>query len=194
MKNEREDTANANMAGAGHDSGISQNGERVQGSDSEDDIQQSSADVVRSEERRPTVEEVTSDAEVLESDAEERAAIIVQETHWSGILPPPDIFSQYPENAQEFILANAQESSKNISRLVDRSIENDEAESIRQDRLMKEQRAAFTRAQYLTTVICVVIIGGIVACAAFNQNATAGILATCFGGITLSKIFVDRSK
>ena len=30
MKNEREDTANANMAGAGHDSGISQNGERVQ--------------------------------------------------------------------------------------------------------------------------------------------------------------------
>ena len=169
MENERKDTANADMARAGHDSGISQDGEGIQRSDSEDGFQQSDAAVVRSEERQPTAEEVNANAEILEHDVEDKAAIIVQETHWSGILPPPDVFSQYPENAQEFILENARENSKNINRLVDRSIENDKAVSDRQDRLMTEQRIAFTRAQWLTAAISIVVVLGIIVCVVFGQ-------------------------
>ena len=192
MENERKDTANADMARAGYDSGISQNGEGIQSSDSEDDFQQGDTDVVRSEERQPTAEEVNANAEILEHDVEEKAAIIVQETHWSGILPPPDVFAQYPENAQEFILENARESSKNINRLVDRSIENDKAASDRQDRLMTEQRIAFTRAQWLTAAISVVVILSVIVCIVFGQPGVAGILAGSFGSITIARMFVDR--
>lgn len=192
MENERKDTANADMARAGYDSGISQNGEGIQRSDSEDGFQQSDADVVCSEERQPTDKEVNANVEILEQDIEDKAAIIVQETHWSGILPPPDVFAQYPENAQEFILENARGNSKNITRLVDRSIENDKAASDRQDRLMTEQRIAFTRAQWLTAAISVAVILGIIVCVILGQPGIAGILATSFGGITIGRMFVDR--
>lgn len=192
MEDERKDTANADMARSGHDSGISQDGEGIQRSDSEDGFQQSDAAVIRSEERQPTAEEVNANAEILEHDVEDKAAIIVQETHWSGILPPPDVFSQYPENAQEFILENARENSKNINRLVDRSIENDKAMSDRQDRLMTEQRIAFTRAQWLTAAISIAVILAVIVCVVSGQPGIAGILAGGFGSITIGRMFVDR--
>lgn len=192
MENERKDTANADMARAGYDSRISQNGEGIQRSNSEDDFQQSGADVICPEERQPTAEEVNANAEILEHDVEDKAAIIVQETHWSGILPPPDVFAQYPENAQEFILENARENSKNINRLVDRSIENDKAVSDRQDRLMTEQRIAFTRAQWLTAAISIVVILAVIVCVISGQPGVAGLLAGSFGGITIGRMFVDR--
>lgn len=192
MEDERKDTANADMARSGHDSGISQDGEGIQRSDSEDGFQQSDAAVIRSEERQPTAEEVNANAEILEHDVEDKAAIIVQETHWSGILPPPDVFSQYPENAQEFILESARENSKNINRLVDRSIENDKAMSDRQDRLMTEQRIAFTRAQWLTAAISIAVILAVIVCVVSGQPGIAGILAGGFGSITIGRMFVDR--
>lgn len=194
MKNEREDTANADMAGAGYDSGISQNGERVQGSDSEDDNGQTC------ERDSPQDTQLSADrqedgfAELVEDAPRDLVGSITQSVEWRAPLPPPSVFNQYPDKAQDAIIKEFERTSERNGKTLEAYRALDKEESERRNKILNQENKKINAALWMTFIINISLLIIMFVAVILNQTNVAIAAGTVLGSVAVSKAFSQRNS
>ena len=118
-----------------------------------------------------------AEEEELEAIPEEIEDVVhaVLARYWSGLLPPPEEFNQYPSEAQAIILQwNDEQIKANVTE-----------ESSRQSRLVDSEIKQAQRGQILSGIIIITFVAAAVIVTVVGNNA---ILATLFIGIPFATI------
>lgn len=122
----------------------------------------------------------------------EKQAEIIASSLWSGILPPPDEFSKYPEDIQSEIVKWATTTVENQSKLIDAAIVLDKAESDRLDAISKVDSEQIPRAQFGTILLNLALIIGAIILGCLNKTTVACSLVGGLAVINAMTLFVSN--
>ncbi|WP_087202710.1 hypothetical protein [Collinsella sp. An271] len=132
--------------------------------------------------------------ELYEDASAERRAEIIASRYWSGILPPPDEFNQYPIDVQKMIVEWADESQKAQNAIVKSAIELDKAESKRLDDASDTDASQIVRAQRGTIALNAMLIIGAVILGALGQAVSCGALIGGLAVINVATLYASKNK
>ena len=194
MENERKDTANANMARSGYDSGVPQNGERVQRSDTEDGYHKSSTADSSQDTRLLSYQQEPEYAELDDNIADTLASVSTQCMEWSGPLPPPSVFNQYDDKAQDAIIREFERESQRNDKTLEAYRELDRKESERRNAILDQENKKINTALWMTFIINIALIMVVFMSFYLSQPNVAVAALTVLGGVAVSRAFSQRSN
>ena len=118
----------------------------------------------------------------------------MRETHWKGMLPPPESFNAYPEWVQREIVGFAKKGVENTEAIVRSSIELDNEESRRLDELVETDRRQMHIAQIGTIAINLALVVGAVILGICGQAIPSGAMVGGLAAVNVATLLKrDRS-
>lgn len=193
MENERKDTANADMARAGYDSGISQNGEGVQRSDSKYGNHQNSAADSSQGAQLLTNQQEPEYAELVDGAPDAIASVSTQSMEWHAPLPPPNVFNQYNDKAQDAIIREFERESERNDKTLETYRELDKEESERRNKILDQENKKINSALWMTFFINIFLLIIALVAAILQQTNISVAALTVLGGVAVSKAFSQRN-
>lgn len=190
MENERKDTANADMARSGHDSGISQGGEGIQRSDPEDGYYQNGT---RASSQDKQLLANQANAEYAELADNMPDAITSVSAEWRAPLPPPSMFNQYNDKAQDAIIREFERVSERNDKTLETYRELDKEESERRNKILDQENKKINSALWMTFFINIFLLIIALVAAILLQTNISVMALTVLGGVAVSKAFSQRN-
>lgn len=193
MENERKDTANADMARSGHDSGISQGGEGIQRSDPEDGYYQNGTRA-SSQDKLLLANQANSEyTELADSVPDAITSVSAQSMEWHAPLPPPNVFNQYNDKAQDAIIREFERESERNDKTLETYRELDKEESERRNKILNQENKKINSALWMTFFINVFLLIIALVAAILHQTNISVAALTVLGGVAVSKAFSQRN-
>lgn len=197
MRNERKDTANADMAGTGYDSGIPQDGEGIRRGDPENDNGQAGERNPSQNTQLSTSEQELEPAEVtdaLPEDLSEDLTSVIQSMEWNAPLPPPNVFNQYSDKAQDAIIREFEKGSERNDKTLEAYRELDKEESERRNEILNQESRKVNTALWMTFMINISLIVIAFVAVLLGQTNAAIAAITVLGGVAVGKAFSQRNN
>lgn len=194
MENERKDTANADMARAGYDSGISQNGEGIQRSDSKYGNHQNSTGDSSQGTQLLTNQQEPEYAELVDGTPDAIASVSTQSVEWHAPLPPPNVFNQYNDKAQDAIIREFERESERNDKTLETYRELDREESERRNKILDQENKKINIALWMTFIINVSLLIAMFVAVILNQTNFAIAAVTVLGSVAVSKVISQRNS
>ena len=193
MENERKVTANAYMARSGHDSGISQGGEGIQRSDPEDGYYQNGTRA-SSQDKLLLANQANSEyTELADSVPDAITSVSAQSMEWHAPLPPPNVFNQYNDKAQDAIIREFERESERNDKTLETYRELDKEESERRNKILNQENKKINSALWMTFFINVFLLIIALVAAILHQTNISVAALTVLGGVAVSKAFSQRN-
>ena len=181
------------MARSGHDSGISQGGEGIQRSDPEDGYYQNGTRA-SSQDKLLLANQANSEyTELADSVPDAITSVSAQSMEWHAPLPPPNVFNQYNDKAQDAIIREFERESERNDKTLETYRELDKEESERRNKILNQENKKINSALWMTFFINVfLLIIALVAAILLQTNISVAAL-TVLGGVAVSKAFSQRN-
>ena len=194
MEDERKDTANADMARSGHDRGISQDGEGIQRSDSEDGHYQNSTRASSQDTQLLANQTDSEYAELADSMPDAITSVSAQSMEWCAPLPPPSVFNQYDDKAQDAIIREFERESERNDKTLETYRELDKEESERRNKILNQENKKISSALWMTFFINIFLLIIALVAAILQQTNISVAALTVLGGVAVSKAFSQRNS
>lgn len=194
MENERKDTVNANMARSGYDSGVSQDGERIQRSDPKYGNHQSSSTDSSQGTQLLTNQQEPEYTELVDNIPDAIANVSTQSMEWHAPLPPPNVFNQYNDKAQDAIIREFERESERNDKTLEAYRELDKEESERRNKILNQENKKINAALWMTFIINISLLIIMFVAVILNQTNVAIAAGTVLGSVAVSKAFSQRNS